>query len=244
METTVDEIAPDLYRLSTFVEPVNLAFNQYVVAGEEPLLFHCGARQLFPLVREAVERVLPVERLRWISFGHVESDECGAMNDWLAAAPRAEVVHGILGVMVSLNDLADRPPRALADGETLELGGRRVRWMDTSHVPHGWESGLLYEETTGTLLCGDLFTAIGRGPALTESDPVGPAFDAEAAFHGTALTPSTGPAIHALADLHPEALGLMHGPVFRGDTTAALTELGDGYDRLLDEALAATRAPS
>src|SRR4051812_48510401 len=99
METTVDEIAPDLYRLSTFVEPVNLAFNQYVVAGEEPLLFHCGARQLFPLVREAVERVLPVERLRWISFGHVESDECGAMNDWLAAAPRAEVVHGILGVM-------------------------------------------------------------------------------------------------------------------------------------------------
>jgi flavorubredoxin len=244
METTVDEIAPDLYRLSTFVEPVDLAFNQYLVAGEEPLLFHCGARQLFPLVTEAVARVLPVERLRWISFGHVESDECGSMNDWLAAAPRAEVVHGILGVMVSLTDLADRPPRALADGETLELGGRRVRWIDTSHVPHGWESGLLYEETTGTLLCGDLFTATGRGPALVESDPVEPALAAEAMFHATALTPATGPAVRALADLRPSALGLMHGPAFRGDTAAALTDLGDAYDRLLDEALAAARTPS
>ncbi|WP_433502213.1 hypothetical protein ACQP04_20735 [Pseudonocardia halophobica] len=161
------------------------------------------------------------------------------MNEWLAAAPRAEVVHGILGVAVSLNDLADRPPRALADGETLELGGRRVRWIDTSHVPHGWESGLLFEETTGTLLCGDLFTSTGHGPALTETDPVGPALAAEAVFHATALTPGTGPAVRALADLRPEALALMHGPVFRGDTTAALTELADGYDRLLDEALAA-----
>ncbi|MCE3553861.1 hypothetical protein LWC33_20685 [Pseudonocardia sp. RS11V-5] len=242
METVVDEIAPDLYRLSTYVEPVNLPFNQYLVAGEDPLLFHCGPRQMFPLVSGAVARVLPVDRLRWISFGHVESDECGSMNDWLAAAPRAEVVHGILGVMVSLNDLADRPPRALADGETLELGGRRVRWIDTSHVPHGWESGLLYEETTGTLLCGDLFTATGRTPALTEADPVGPALAAESMFHATALTPATGPAIRALADLRPEALGLMHGPAFRGDTTAALTGLAASYDQLLDEALAA-RAP-
>jgi len=239
METTVDEVAQDVYRLSTFVAPANIMFNQYLVAGAEPLLFHCGGRQLFPLVREAVGRVLPVETLRWISFGHVESDECGSMNDWLAAAPRAEVVHGMLGVMVSLNDLADRPPRALGDGEVLDLGGPRVRWIDTSHVPHGWESGLLFEERGGTLLCGDLFSAFGMAPVTTESDVVGPALATEAQAHGTALTPGTGPAVRRLAELRPSALGLMHGPVFRGDTVGALTDLGDAYDRLLDDALAA-----
>jgi flavorubredoxin len=237
METTVDEIAAGIYRLSTYAEPPGLTFNQFLVAAEEPLLFHCGARGLFPLVREAVSRVLPVESLRWISFGHVESDECGAMNEWLAAAPRAEVVHGVLGVMVSLNDLADRPPRALADGEELDLGGKRVRWLDTSHVPHGWESGLLVEETTGTLFCGDLFTAAGPAPVLTEGDPVGPALAAEAMFHGTALTPGTGPAIRRLADARPERLALMHGPTFTGDASAALHDLAGGYDALLDEAL-------
>jgi flavorubredoxin len=239
METTVDEVAPDVYRLSTYVEPADIVFNQYLVAGEEPLLFHCGGRQLFPAVREALERVVPVETLRWISFGHVESDECGSMNSWLEAAPRAEVVHGILGVTISLNDLADRPPRALPDGEVLDLGGPRVRWIDTSHVPHGWESGLLYEERSGTLLCGDLFTAFGSAPVTTESDVVGPALRTESQVHATALTPGTGPAVRRLAALEPSALALMHGPVFRGDSAAALTDLGDAYDRLLDEALAA-----
>ncbi|MCW0214932.1 MAG: hypothetical protein OJJ54_16360 [Pseudonocardia sp.] len=237
METSVDEIAEDVYRFSTYVEPPGLVFNQFLVAAEEPLLFHCGARALFPLVREAMGRVMPVERLRWISFGHVESDECGSMNDWLAAAPQAEVVHGVLGVMVSLNDLADRPPRALADGETLDLGDRRVRWLDTSHVPHGWESGLLLEETTGTLFCGDLFTATGPAPATSGTDPVGPALAAEALFHATALTPDTGPAVRRLADARPSSLALMHGPTFVGDAPVVLADLADGYDRLLDDAL-------
>jgi flavorubredoxin len=238
MDTVVDEIAPDTYRLSTYVEPVDLVFNQYLLMAEEPLLFHCGARQLFPLVGDAVARVMPLERLRWISFGHVESDECGSMNDWLAVAPRAEVVHGVLGVMVSLADLADRPPRMLTDGETLDLGGRVVRWVDTSHVPHGWESGLLFEETTGVLMCGDLFTALGGHPVTTDSDIVGPASAAEDLFHGTALTPGTAPAIRRLADLRPSTLGLMHGPAYSGDAASALRELADDYDRRLDAALA------
>lgn len=242
METVLDEIAPQIYRLSTYVEPADIVFNQYLVAAEEPLLFHCGARQLFGAVSEAVSRVLPVSSLRWISFGHVESDECGSMNDWLAAAPDAQVVHGALGVQVSLMDLADRPPRMVADGEVIDLGGRRVRWIDTSHVPHGWESGLLHEEETGTLFCGDLFTSTGRHPATTESEPVGPALAAEDRFHATALTPDTGPTIRSLARLRPRALALMHGPVFRGDTTAALGDLADSYDQRLDAALAERRS--
>lgn len=237
METLVDEIASDVYRLSTYVEQANLVFNQYVVVAEEPLLFHCGGRQLFPLVRAAVKRIIPVESLRWISFGHVESDECGSMNDWLAAAPRAQVVHGTLGVMVSLNDLADRPPRILADGEALDLGGRTVRWADTSHVPHGWESGVLREENTGTLFCGDLFTASGRHPASTDSDIVEPAMAAEDLYHATALTPDTGPTIRRLADMRPSTLALMHGPAFTGDAPTALAELARRYDHRLRAAL-------
>ncbi|NMI01010.1 MBL fold metallo-hydrolase [Pseudonocardia acidicola] len=242
METHVDEIADRIYRLSTYVEPADLTFNQYLVLAEEPLLFHCGGRQLFPLVNEAAARVMPVDRLRWISFGHVESDECGSMNSWLQAAPTAQVVHGTLGVMVSLADLADRPPRALADGEVIDLGDRTVRWLDTSHVPHGWESGLLYEEQTRTLFCGDLFTQAGRRPALSESDIVEPAVLAEGVFHATALTPDTGPAIRRLADLAPATLALMHGPAFGGDTGAALRDLAGFYDASLAEALAARAA--
>lgn len=237
METQLAEIAPDIYRMSTYVEPADLVFNQYLVMAEEPLLFHCGGRRLFPSVSAAVARVLPLDRLRWVSFGHVESDECGSMNDWLAAAPRAEVVHGVLGVMVSLADLADRPPRMLVDGETLDLGGKVVRWADTSHVPHGWESGVLHEQQTGTLFCGDLFTATGRHPALSGSDPIGPAMAAEDRFHATALTPDTAPTIRALADGRPATLALMHGPAFSGDTVAALHGLADSYDQRLLAAL-------
>src|SRR6202030_4493970 len=137
--------------------------------------FHTGPRHMFPAVAAAIAAVTPVERLRWITFGHVESDECGAMNDWLAAAPRATVAHGAVGCDVSLNDLADRPPRSLADGEVIDLGGKRVRHIDTPHVPHRWEARVLFEETTDTLLCGDLFTHVGNGPALTDHDIVGPA---------------------------------------------------------------------
>ena len=160
MQTDVHEISSGIYRLSTYVAdaaPGGFTFNQFLVDADEPLLFHTGPRRMFPLVSQAIERIMPLARLRWITFGHVESDECGAMNAFLAAAPRAEVAHGALGCMVSLDDLCDRPPRPLADGEVIDLGGRRMRHIDTPHVPHGWEARVLFEETTGTLLCGDLF---------------------------------------------------------------------------------------
>ena len=186
METRIDEIAAGIYRLSTFVPgaaaPAGFTFNQFVVLGEEPLLFHCGHRRMYPSISTALIRLMPTARLRWISFGHVEADECGAMNAWLAVAPKATVVHGRTGTRVSLLDMADRAPRALADGEVLDIGGKRVRYLDTPHVPHGWEAGVLYEETTGTLLCGDLFTHLGNGPVVTEADVVGPAMAAEDLF--------------------------------------------------------------
>ena len=238
METHVDEVAPQIYRLSTYVEPANFTFNQYLIDAEQPLLFHTGGRQLFPLVSEAAARVVPIERLRWISFSHYESDECGSMNDWLAAAPDAEIVHGPIGVLVSLTDMADRAPRQVTDGEVLDLGSHRVRWIDTAQVPHGWDSGLMYEETTGTLLCGDLFTAIGAHSATTDGDIVGPATAAEDVFTSTALTPNTAPSIRRLADMGPSTLALMHGPAYTGDAPAALRELADDYDRRLEKALA------
>src|SRR3954451_9647228 len=179
VETQVAEIAPDVYRLSTYVGDANLVFNQFLVDAEEPLLLPTGLRALFPLVSAAVERVLPVERLRWITFGHLEADECGAMNSWLTAAPRSEVAHGALGCAVSVNDLADRPPRPLQDGDVLDLGSRRLRRIETPHVPHGWDAGLLYEETTSTLLCGDLFTALAESAALTEQAITAPALQDE-----------------------------------------------------------------
>ncbi len=234
METQVTEIAPDIYRMSTYVDGPGLVFNQFLVAADEPLLFHTGPRALFPLVAEAVGTVLPVERLRWITFGHLEADECGAMNQWLAAAPRAEVAHGALGCMVSVADMADRPPRPLQDGEVLDLGDRRVRRIETPHVPHGWDAGLVYEETTGTLLCGDLFTAVGEGPALTEQEITGPALQAEDLFGATCLTPATAPTIRMLADLRPRTLGLMHGPAFVGDCSQALRDLADAYGQRLE----------
>src|SRR5262249_12603767 len=186
METTTTEIAERVYRLSTCVAeaaPGGFTFNQFLIRADEPLLFHTGPRRMFPLVSEAIARLVPLSRLRWIAFGHVEADECGAMNALLAAAPRAEVAHGAGGCRVSLDDLCDRPPRKLADGEVIDLGGMRVRHIDTPHVPHNWESRVLFEETTRTLFCGDLFTHAGDGPALTTDDIVGPALAAEELFH-------------------------------------------------------------
>jgi flavorubredoxin len=234
METRVDEIAEDIYRLSTWVPdvapPDGFTFNQFLIDAEQPLLFHTGLRAMFPVVSEAVARVTPIDRVRWITFGHVEGDECGSMNQWLAAAPSAEVAHGALGVAVQLEDLADRPPRALADGEVLDLGGRRVRHIDTPHVPHGWEARVLYEETTGTLFCGDLFTHIGRGPALTTDDIVEPAMQAEAIFRATCLAPDTVVQIEQLAALQPTTLAVMHGSSFTGDGGGALSALAAAYD--------------
>lgn len=235
METTVDEIAEGIYRLSTYVADADFSFNQYLVAGDDPLLFHCGLRALFPLVHEAVGRVLPPESLRWITFGHVEGDESGAMNQWLEAAPGAEVAHGAMGCMVQVNDLADRPPRPLSQGDVLDTGGHRLRYLATPHVPHGWDAGLYFDEVTGTLLCGDLFTAGGKHPASTDGDIVTPAIAAEDVFRATCLTPATGPTIRTLAELRPAQLGLMHGPAFTGDGAAALEALAADYDRRLAE---------
>jgi flavorubredoxin len=232
--TAVDEIADGIYRLSTWVPevapPAGFTFNQFLIAANEPLLFHTGPRGMFPLVSEAVARVMPVERLRWITFGHVESDECGSMNDWLAAAPQAEVAHGVIGCLVSLNDMADRPPRALNDGEVLDLGGKRVRHIDTPHVPHAWEARVLYEETTNTLLCGDLFTHIGNGPALTTDDIVEPAMEAEAMFRASALAPDTAAVMRRLGELEPSTLALMHGSSYAGDCRKALDDLATSYE--------------
>jgi flavorubredoxin len=237
METTTHEIADGIHRISTYIEGPNLPFNQYLVLADEPLLFHTGHRQLFPLVSEAVSRIMPVEHLRWITFGHYEADECGSMNQWLAAAPNATVVHGATAVLVSLNDQADRPPRIAGNGEVIDLGGKRVRWMDTPHVPHAWEAGLLFEETTTTLFCGDLFTAQGEAPATTDGDIVEPAIATEQVFHATSLTPATAPTIRNLSELDASTLAMMHGPAFTGDTKHALHALADYYEDLVRSAV-------
>ncbi len=239
METTVTEISDGIYRLSTLTDavPGGFTFNQFLVGAEQPLLFHTGLKGLFSSVSAAMASVVAVERLRWVSFGHWEADESGALNDWLQAAPSAELAVGTIDTMLSGNDQAIRPPRALADGEVLDLGGKRVRWIDTPHVPHGWDAGLLYEETTGTLLCGDLFTQ-GGDTSTTEGDIVGPAAALEDMMSATSLTPRTAPTIRALADLRPTTLGLMHGPSFSGDCASALQALADDYQVRLDKALA------
>jgi flavorubredoxin len=236
MGATVDEIAEGIYRISTWVPdigPTGFTFNQFLVTGDEPLLFHAGPRGMFPDVAEAVATVIPVESMRWITFGHVESDESGAMNHWLAAAPSSEVAHGMLGCLVSLNDLCDRPPRPLADGEVLDIGGKRLRHVPTPHVPHGWEAQVLFEETTGTLLCGDLFTHVGATPPLTTDDIVEPAMQAEEMFHATCLAPTTGATLRALAELAPTTLATMHGASYAGDGGAALNALAGRYEALI-----------
>jgi flavorubredoxin len=238
METRIAEIADGIYRLSTYVPdiapPAGFTFSQFLVMGDEPLMFHTGLRKMFPLNRDALARIMSPERLRWIAFGHYEADECGAMNEWLAVAPDAQVAHGQTGCLVSLNDMADRAPRVLADGEAIELGrGKRVRYIDTPHTPHGWDAGVMVEESTGTLLCGDLFTQLGDGPALTQGDVVGPAIAAEDLFKYSSLAPDMGATIRALAKYSPRTLALMHGPSFVGDGAGALRALADDYDRRL-----------
>jgi flavorubredoxin len=237
METKVSEIASGIFRLSTFVPdlgPAGFTFNQFAVMGDEPLMFHTGLRKMFELNRDALAKILPPEKLRWISFGHFEADECGAMNEWLAVAPNAQAAHGHTGCMVSLNDFSDRPARILENGEVIDIGqGKRLRFIDTPHTPHGWDAGVMYEESTGTLLCGDLFTQFGNDRVMTSGDIVGPSIVAEDFFKYSALNPMMGSTIRALADLKPKTLALMHGPAFEGDGAKALNALADDYDRRL-----------
>ncbi|HKS88922.1 MAG TPA: MBL fold metallo-hydrolase [Stellaceae bacterium] len=235
MTTTIDEIADGIYRIFTPVEVPGaggFSFNQYLILDEAPLLFHTGLRGTFAAVREAIARVMPPERLRYVALSHFEADECGALNDFLALAPVAEPVCGQIAAMVSIGDYADRPPRALADGETLALGRRSVRWLDAAHVPHGWECGFMMEAATGTLLCGDLFTQPGSShPPLTEADILGPseAFRHQLDYYAHAK--DTRAKLEKLAGLGPTTLACMHGSAWRGDGAALLRELADSIER-------------
>jgi glyoxylase-like metal-dependent hydrolase (beta-lactamase superfamily II) len=235
--TNVREIASGIYRISTPLPPSAIpggfTFNQFLVVDDAPLLFHTGPRRMFPLVREAVAHVLgSARKLRYVSFSHVEADECGSLNEWLAEAPGSEPVCGSIGAMVSVEDLADRPPVVLADGAELELGQKRVRWFDTPHLPHNWECGYLFEPTTRTLLCGDLFTHTGGSelPALTEADVLGPAEATRRAMGGIALEKHTRALLEKLAGTAPATLALMHGSSFAGDGAAQLRGLADALE--------------
>jgi flavorubredoxin len=230
--TNVAEVAEGVYRIHTPVEmpggPGAFSFNQYLIVDEDPLLFHTGPRRMFPLVREAVASVMPVDRLRWISFSHVEADECGSLNDWLGAAPRSAPLCGAVAAMVSIGDLADRAPRGLADGESVRLGKRSVRWIDAPHVPHGWECGFLFEETAGTLFCGDLFTQGGKGQTpLVETDIVGPSERMRRGMDYFSHAPNVRPVLMRLAALEPTTLACMHGSAWRGAGALPLRALAD-----------------
>ena len=228
--TNVHEIADGIFRINTPIDipggPGGFNFNQYLIRDEQPLLFHTGPRRLFPLVREAMAAVMPVERLRFVGLSHFEADECGAMNEWLNVAPQAEPLCGRIAAMVSVNDVADRPARALADGETLDLGNHRVRWFDTPHMPHAWECGLMMEERTRTFLCGDLFTQGGSGEVpLTEGDILEPSEAFRKPMDYYAHAPDTTAILEKLAAQQPRTLAVMHGSAWRGDGAGLLREL-------------------
>jgi flavorubredoxin len=226
--TRIDEVAEGIYRISTpvTVVPGGFSFNQYLVVDEEPLLFHTGPRRMFPLVREAIASVLPVERLRHIGFSHYEADECGALNEFLAVAPQAAPVCGRIAAMVSVEDAADRAPRVLADGEPLALGRHTVRWLDAPHVPHGWECGFLFEEATRTLLCGDLFTQPGaEHAAVTTADILTPSEEFRGQMDYWAHAATTRATLERLASLKPRTLACMHGSAWAGDGGALIHDL-------------------
>lgn len=228
--TNIQEIADGIYRINTPVEmsggPGHFSFNQYLIVDDAPMLFHTGMRQLFPLVQEAISAVIPLRSLEYVGLSHFESDECGALNLFLHAAPQAVPVCGRIAAMVSVNDFADRPPRALADAEELTLGRHTVRWFDTPHVPHAWECGLMMESSTRTFFCGDLFTQGGPGDvALTDADILGPSEAFRKPMDYFAHAPQTRVTLDRLALERPTTLACMHGSAWRGDGGALLKEL-------------------
>jgi len=233
--TVVNEIAERIYRISTPVEIPGgggFSFNQYLIDDDEPLLFHTGLRRMFPVVREAVERIVPIDRLRYIGFSHFEADECGALNEFLAVAPRAEPLCGQVAAMVSVSDYADRPPRALSDDETISLGQHSVRWLDTPHLPHAWECGFLMETASATLLCGDLFTQGGsHPPPLTEGDILEPSETCRQKMDYFSHTRYARQMLERLAALQPTTLACMHGSAWHGDGAALLRALADSVER-------------
>jgi flavorubredoxin len=236
-QTTTTEIAPGIHRISSYLPdgpPGGITFNQFLIVDDEPMLFHTGTRRLFPSVLETVRGIIDPVNIRWISSCHASRpDEYGALSEWEAVAPQAQTAHGHAGCFLCLSDMSDRQPRALGDGEVLELGSHRMRWIDTPHVPGPWEAGVLFDETTSTLFCGDLFARTGPVEATTTEDIVGPAKTHDQLMHGHAYTPNTGATLRRLADLSPQSLALMHGPTFRGDGGLQLRGLADYFDSCL-----------
>src|SRR5262249_23711300 len=231
MKSNVTEIAPDLYRISTFHPDYGIQFNQFLIKDDEPFLMHTGFKHMFSLTLEGVASIIDPAKLRWIGFSHFEPDECGALNEWLNVAPHAQAVCSFVGVMVMMNDFADRPARPLSDGEALEIGRRRVKFLATPHVPHCWDAGLFFEEIDQTLLCSDLFFQPGDPEPLIESGIVERA--AEAIIGGLSsplakdmpYTPYTDQTLRRLADLNPRTLAVMHGSSYRGDGRNVILEL-------------------
>ena len=229
--TNVHEIADGIYRISTpvlFENGNSFSFNQYLINDDEPLLFHTGPRKMFPLVREAVESIVSVELIRYIGFSHVEADECGSLNEWLAVAPRSIPLCGTVSAMVSIEDLADRSPRALADDELISLGKHRVRWFDAPHLPHAWDCGFLTEELTKTFICGDLFTQGGAVlPQITDSDILGQSEEFRKKMDYFSYTKNTRAMLERLALTEPTTLACMHGSAWSGDGAKLLKDLAD-----------------
>lgn len=245
----LDEIGADLYRISIYVPEINLQFNHFLVRDEEPLLFHTGLRRMFPLVREAVGKVIDPARLRWISFSHFESDECGALNQWLAIAPQAQPATGMVGALVNLSDYADRPARVLAETDVLATGKYRFRYISTPQLPHGWDAGVMFEETQGVLLCSDLFHHNGDVEPLTRSSVLDKVRDALTQYQAGPLadympyTPRTGKMLRRLAALKPRRLAIMHGSSYEGNGEQALLDLaGVMRDTLGEDEASSDRA--
>ena len=235
----VEEIAPDLYRISTYVPEIDLQFNQFLVKDDEPLLFHTGMRMLFPLVREEVSKIIDPAKIRHIGFSHFESDECGALNDWLDIAPEAEPVCSLVGALVSVNDFSKRPPRPMTDGEILKTGKYSFRFLQTPHVPHCWEAGMMFEETTRTLLCSDLFTHYGEVESLTSSDIVGRfkadliAGEQSPFAQAYPYSAKTDEQLKRIAALEPQTIAVMHGSSFSGDGRQAINDLAEAMREVL-----------
>jgi flavorubredoxin len=228
--TAIDEIASGIYRISTPVPPTSIpggfTFNQYLIADDDPLLYHTGPRKMFPLISEAISSVIPVQSLRYVAFSHYEADECGSLNDFLALAPAAEPLCSNIAKMVSVDDIASRPAHALNDGEELSLGTHVVRWIDTPHLPHAWECGHLFETTTRTLFCGDLFTQGGhQHEPLTTEDILDPSEQMRSALDYFSQTRQVSELMEKLALTSPSILACMHGSAWQGDGAALLRQL-------------------
>ena len=242
----IHEIAPDVYRISILAPQIQLQFNHFLIKDDEPLLYHAGLKQMFPLLHQAVSTILDPRLLRWIGFSHFEVDECGALNEWLQVAPHAQAVCSEVGALVNMSDFALRPAKAMKSGETFETGRRKYRFIRTPHLPHGWDAGVLFEETDKTLLCSDLLHQNGDLPPLTDKDILEAHRSSLLFFEGGPLmdyTPynhKTRPLLYELADLQPKTLATMHGSSFFGDCATVLKELDTVMKDVWGEKLAST----